>query len=42
MADLSLKEVDIEDKKNSGHTFVVDDPKDIPEILKSIIRGDYV
>lgn len=42
VADLSLKEVEIEDKKNSGHTFVVDDPKDIPEILKSIIRGDYV
>lgn len=38
---LSLIEIDIEEGMNTGHTFVVDDLNDIPEILKSFMRGDY-
>lgn len=37
----SLQEIDIKEGMNTGHTFVVDDLNDIPEILKSFMRGDY-
>lgn len=37
----SLQEIDIEEGMNTGHTFVLDDLNDIPEILKSFMRGDY-
>lgn len=38
---LSLKEMETEEGTNIGHTFVTDDLNDIPEILKSFMRGDY-
>jgi hypothetical protein len=38
---LALKEMETEEETNIGHTFVTDDINDIPEILKSFMRGDY-
>lgn len=38
---LSLKEMETDEGTNIGHTFVTDDLNDIPEILKSFMRGDY-
>lgn len=38
---LSLKETETEKGTSTGHTFVTDDLNDIPEILKSFMRGDY-
>ena len=38
---LSLKEMETEEGTSIGHTFVKDDLNDIPEILKSFMRGDY-
>lgn len=38
---LSLKEMETEEGTSIGHTFVTDDLNDIPEILKSFMRGDY-
>lgn len=38
---LSLKEMETDEGTSIGHTFVTDDLNDIPEILKSFMRGDY-
>ncbi len=38
---LTFEEIETEEGVNTGHTFVVDDLNDIPEILKRILRGDY-
>lgn len=37
----SLQEIDIEEGMNTGHTFVVDDLNDIPDIFQRILRGEF-